>query len=106
MGCSAVFAAADGRVVRWRAGAIVEDQVPLLGNDEVIAVVVDASGTIYAIGREHALYERGNSRWWIYPYPTRMRPLAAASQPRRAAFTSSDATACWCGSWTASGTAR
>ena len=80
-GVSAVFAAADGRLVRWRAGAIVEDRVPLLDGDELTAVVVDASGTIYAIGSGQALYERGSSRWWVYPYPTRMRPLAAAVSP-------------------------
>lgn len=79
-GVSAVFAAADGRLVRWRPGSVVEDQVPLLEGDELVAVVVDASGTIYAIGRDQALYQSGR-RWRIYPYPTRMRPLAAASSP-------------------------
>ncbi len=80
-GVSAVFAAADGRIVRWRPGSIIEDRVPLLDGDELVSVVVDASGTIYAIGRERALYERGSSRWWVYPYPTHMRPLAAAVSP-------------------------
>jgi hypothetical protein len=80
-GVSAVFAAADGRVVRWRAGALVEDRVPLVEGDKLRAVVVDASGTLYAIGEERALYLRGTNRWWIYPFPTRMRPLAAAVSP-------------------------
>jgi hypothetical protein len=79
---SAVFVAADGRLVRWRPGsAIEEDRAPLLEGDELVAVVVDASGTIYAIGSERALYERGHNRWRVYPYPTRMRPLAAAASP-------------------------
>jgi hypothetical protein len=80
-GVSAVFAAADGRVVRWRAGALVEDRVPLLEGDKLRAVVVDAGGTLYAIGDDRALYQRGTSRWYIYPFPTRMRPLAAAVSP-------------------------
>lgn len=81
-GVSAVFAAADGRLVRWRPGSVIEeDQVPLLEGDELVEVVVDASGTIYAIGREHALYERGHNRWYVYAYPTNMRPLAAAVSP-------------------------
>ncbi len=80
-GVAAVFAAADGRVVRWRPGSIVVEQVPLLADDELVAVVVDASGTIFAIGRERALYERATNRWRVYPYPTRMRPLAAAVSP-------------------------
>ncbi|KIG18075.1 hypothetical protein DB30_01962 [Enhygromyxa salina] len=77
----AVFAAADGRVVSWRPGAITQERAPLVEGDELVAVVVDASGTIFAIGREHALYERSARRWYVYPYPTRMRPLAAASSP-------------------------
>jgi hypothetical protein len=81
-GVAAVFAAADGRLVRWRPGApIEEDRAPLLDGDELVTVVVDASGTIYAIGRERALYERDNHRWRVYPYPTRMRPLDAATSP-------------------------
>lgn len=80
-GVLAVFAAADGRIVSWRPGAVSEENAPLLEGDEIVAVVVDASGTIYAIGREHALYERGSRRWRVFPYPTRMRPLAAASSP-------------------------
>ncbi|HVI01494.1 MAG TPA: hypothetical protein VM869_22415 [Enhygromyxa sp.] len=81
-GVSAVFAAADGRLVRWRPGAAVEeDRVPLLEGDELVAVLVDASGTIYAIGSELALYERGHNRWRVYSYPTHMRPLAAAASP-------------------------
>ncbi|PRP96200.1 hypothetical protein [Enhygromyxa salina] len=77
----AVFAAADGRIVSWRPGAVSQERAPLLAGDEIVAVVVDASGTIYAIGREHALYERSTRRWRVYPYPTKMRPLAAASSP-------------------------
>lgn len=81
-GVSAVFASADGRLVRWRPGTInQDDRVPLLEGDEVVAVVMIASGTIYAVGRERALYERGQNRWRIYPYPTRMRPLAVAASP-------------------------
>jgi hypothetical protein len=80
-GVLAVFAAADGRVVSWRPGAVTQERAPLLEGDEIVAVVVDASGTIYVIGREHALYERSSRRWRVYPYPTRMRPLAAASSP-------------------------
>ncbi|HLT39199.1 MAG TPA: hypothetical protein VK034_23100, partial [Enhygromyxa sp.] len=81
-GVSAVFAAADGRLVRWRPGAVSQDdRVPLLDGDEVVAVVMVASGTIYAVGRERALYERGHNRWRVYPYPTHMRPLAAAASP-------------------------
>ena len=77
----AVFAAADGTIIRWRPGEIGEDHVPLLDGDELVAVTVDASGTIYAIGRERALYERGSLRWRIHPYPTHMRPLAAVASP-------------------------
>lgn len=81
-GVVAVFAAADGRLLCWRPGAAVEqDRVPLLDDDELIAVVVDASGTIYAIGQQRALYESGPSRWRVHPYPTHMRPLAAAVSP-------------------------
>jgi hypothetical protein len=80
-GVAAVFAAADGRLVRWRPGSVVEDRVPLLEGDEIVALVVDASGTIYAIGSERALYRRGYGRWWIYPFPSHMRPLAAAASP-------------------------
>jgi hypothetical protein len=80
-GVLAVFAAADGRIVSWRPGSVSEERVPLLAGDELVAVVVDASNTIYAIGREHALYERGSRRWRVYPFPTKMRPLAAASSP-------------------------
>lgn len=81
-GVSAVFAAADGRLVRWRPGSVSEeDRVPLLEGDEVVAVVVVASGTIFVVGSDRALYERGQSRWWVYPYPTHMRPLAATASP-------------------------
>lgn len=80
-GLLAVFAAADGRVVLWRYGSRTSDQVPLLEGDELVAVVVDASGTVFAIGKELALYERGTQRWRVYPYPTRMRPLAAEATP-------------------------
>jgi hypothetical protein len=44
-------------------------------------VVVDARGTIYAVGHERALYERATRRWRVYPFPTRMRPLAADVSP-------------------------
>ena len=79
-GISAVFAAADGRLVRWEPGSVVESRVPLLEGDELITVLVSASGTIYAIGRERAIYESGR-RWRVHPYPTHMRPLAAAASP-------------------------
>ena len=80
-GVLAVFAAADGSLVSWRPGSIFEQQIPLLEGDEIVAVAVDASNTIFALGRERALYERGAGRWRIYPYPTRMRPLAVATSP-------------------------
>ena len=44
-------------------------------------MAVDAGGTIYAVGRTHALYVRGSLRWYVYPYPTAMRPLGAATSP-------------------------
>ncbi len=77
----AVFAAADGRLILWRNGDVAEERVPLLEGDELVAVAVDASGTIYAIGDEKALYERSTRRWRVYPFPTRMRPLAAEVSP-------------------------
>jgi hypothetical protein len=80
-GLLAVFAAADGRLVLWRPGSVTEERVPLLEGDELVAVVVDAGGTIYAVGHEHALYERSTRRWRVYPFPTRMRPLAAEVSP-------------------------
>jgi hypothetical protein len=80
-GVLAVFAAADGSLVLWRPGDVTQEQVPLLEGDEIVAVVVDASDTVYAIGRERALYERDSRRWRVYPYPTHMRPLAADTSP-------------------------
>ncbi|MCA9684534.1 MAG: hypothetical protein KC457_20270, partial [Myxococcales bacterium] len=82
-GLQAVFAAADGRVVRWSPSGISQEQVPLLEGDELVAVVVDASGYIYGIGRERALYERNSLRWRVYPYPDEddIRPLGAATSP-------------------------
>jgi hypothetical protein len=80
-GLLAVFAAADGRLVLWRPGSVTEERVPLLEGDELVAVVVDARGTIYAVGHERALYERATRRWRVYPFPTRMRPLAAEVSP-------------------------
>ena len=76
----AVFAAADGRLAIWGPGGLRDEQVPLLEGDELVAVAVDAGGTIYAVGRELALYEL-DRRWRIYPFPTQMRPLAAAASP-------------------------
>ncbi|MFV8751592.1 hypothetical protein ACNOYE_13695 [Nannocystaceae bacterium ST9] len=80
-GSTAVFAAADGRLLRWRAGDLDAEQVPLIEGDELVAVAIDASGTIYAIGRTHALYERTNLRWKVFEYPSAMRPLGAAASP-------------------------
>lgn len=80
-GLLAVFAAADGRLILWRPGSVSEERVPLLDGDALVAVVVDASGTIYAVGHERALYERATRRWRVYPFPTRMRPLAAEASP-------------------------
>jgi hypothetical protein len=80
-GLLAVFAAADGRLILWRHGTVSEERVPLLDGDELVAVAVDASGTIFAVGREQALYERAPQRWRVYPFPTRMRPLAAEVSP-------------------------
>jgi hypothetical protein len=80
-GLLAVFAAADGRLILWRPGSVSEERVPLLEGDELVAVVVDARGTIYAVGHERALYERATRRWRAYPFPTRMRPLAAEVSP-------------------------
>jgi hypothetical protein len=80
-GLLAVFAAADGRLVLWRHGNVSEERVPLLEGDELVAVAVDASGTIFAVGHEQALYERAPHRWRVYPFPTRMRPLAAEVSP-------------------------
>lgn len=76
----AVFAAADGRLVTWRGGKLEQAQVPLLEGDELVAVTVDASGTIFAVGREKALYELWR-KWRVYPFPTEMRPLAAETSP-------------------------
>jgi hypothetical protein len=80
-GLLAVFAAADGRLVLWRPGSVTQERVPLLEGDELVAIVVDARGTIYAVGDEQALYERSTRRWRVYPFPTRMRPLAAEVSP-------------------------
>lgn len=80
-GLLAVFAAADGRLILWRPGSVSEERVPLVDGDELVAVVVDARGTIYAVGHERALYERATRRWRVYPFPTRMRPLAAEVSP-------------------------
>jgi hypothetical protein len=80
-GLLAVFAAADGRVVLWRPGSRAQEQIPLVEGDEIVAITVDAYGAVYAIGKELALYERGTRRWRAYPYPTRMRPLAAEATP-------------------------
>jgi hypothetical protein len=80
-GLLTVFAAADGRLISWRPGSVSEDRVPLLEGDQLVAVAVDASGTIFAIGHERALYERSSRRWRVYPFPTRMRPLAAEVSP-------------------------
>lgn len=77
----AVFVAADGGVVRWSPGSVAEDRVPLLEGDELVAVAVDSGGFIYAIGKTRALYERGNLRWRVYPYPETLRPLDAAATP-------------------------
>lgn len=80
-GVEAVFVASDGELVRWRPGALARDRAPLLAGDELVAVAMDARGTIYAVGRGGALYERGNRRWRVYPYPEGMRPLAAVASP-------------------------
>lgn len=80
-GSTAVFAAADGRLIRWHAGDLDAEQVPLVEGDELVAVTIDAGGTIYAIGRTRALYERTSLRWKVYAYPTAMRPLGAAVSP-------------------------
>ena len=80
-GLLAVFAAADGRLILWRYGTVTEERVPLVEGDELVAVAVDASGTIHAIGDERALYERSTRRWRVHPFPTRMRPLAAQVSP-------------------------
>ncbi|NVB37171.1 hypothetical protein G6O69_04965 [Pseudenhygromyxa sp. WMMC2535] len=80
-GQQAVFIAADGAMVRWTAQGIETDQVPLLEGDEIVAVAVDASGVVYAIGRERALYLRGSLRWRAYPYPENVHPLGAATSP-------------------------
>ena len=76
----AVFVAADGRLVTWRGGKLEQQQVPLLEGDEIVAVTVDASGTIFVVGREKALYELWR-KWRVYPFPTEMRPLAAETTP-------------------------
>lgn len=80
-GARAVFAAADGRLIRWQGGDLDAEQVPLLDGDELVAVTIDAGGTIYAVGRTRALYERTSLRWRVHEYPTAMRPLAAAASP-------------------------
>lgn len=80
-GSTAVFAAADGRLIRWHAGDLDAEQVPLLDGDELVAVTIDAGGTIYAVGRTRALYERTSLRWKVHEYPTAMRPLGAAVSP-------------------------
>lgn len=80
-GSTAVFAAAKGRLLRWHAGDVDAEQVPLLEGDELVAVAIDARGNIYAIGRTHALYQRTNLRWKVFEYPTQMRPLGAAASP-------------------------
>jgi hypothetical protein len=80
-GARAVFAAADGRLIRWSGGDLDAEQVPLLDGDELVAVTIDAGGTIYAVGRTRALYERTSLRWRVHEYPTEMRPLAAAASP-------------------------
>jgi hypothetical protein len=80
-GLLAVFAAADGRLILWQHGSVSEERVPLLEGDELMAVAVDARGTVYAVGKDQALYERTTRRWRVYPFPTRMRPLAAEVSP-------------------------
>ncbi len=77
----AVLAGADGRLLRWQSGEVTYDRAPLLEGDELVAVAVDAGGTIYAVGRDKALYVHGSLRWKVYPYPTAMRPLGAAASP-------------------------
>ncbi len=80
-GSTVVFAAADGRLLRWRDGDVDAEQVPLVSGDELVAVAVDAGGNIYAVGRTHALYRRTNLRWRVFRYPTPMSPLGAAVSP-------------------------
>jgi hypothetical protein len=80
-GSTALFGAADGRLLRWHDGSIDAEQVPLLEGDELVAVAIDARGTLYAVGRTHALYQRTNLRWKVFEYPTQMRPLGAAVSP-------------------------
>ena len=80
-GSTAVFAAADGRLIRWQGGDIDAEQVPLLEGDELVAVTLDGGGNIYAIGRTRALYRRTNLRWRVFEYPTTMRPLGVAASP-------------------------
>lgn len=80
-GSTALFGASDGRLVRWHAGDLDAEQVPLVEGDELVAVGIDARGNLYAIGRTHALYQRTNLRWKVFEYPTAMRPLGAAVSP-------------------------
>jgi hypothetical protein len=54
-GLLAVFAAADGRLIVWRPGSVSEERVPLRVGVELVAVVVDARGTSYAVGHVRAL---------------------------------------------------
>lgn len=80
-GSTALFGAADGRLIRWHAGDLVAEQVPLVAGDELVAVGIDARGNLYAIGRTHALYQRTTLRWKVFEYPTPMSPLGAAVSP-------------------------
>jgi hypothetical protein len=76
-----VFVDRAGGAMRYLEGHWEMAQVPLVGEDSLVAVAVDSKGRAYCVGASRALYVWHEDQWRTHPYSAEMRPLAAAVSP-------------------------
>lgn len=82
-GASATLVAAGsrGQLARWVAGKWESVNAPVLNQEEIKGVAVDARGRVLAAGESSALYVWERDAWQVHRYPAGSKVLGLVSAP-------------------------